>query len=423
MDWKKRLEINVPYEDLVAKIKAAYNKYKKAIQLEGFRKGKVPLDLIKKVYGTKIEREAAEESMSEYLEQAIDDHQIKFHDLLKVDSVDFNKKDGLSFKATIHVEPDIELTHYKKLQTEKEVYQVTDEDVTKAIENLREQHATMSDVEGEAQPGHYLVADLQETDATGHPLIGNKYENRYFQLQSGNIDDNNITNQLLGIKTGESRQVSITETQNDKSSIKYYTVTVKEIKQKSLPDIDDEFAKDVGDFENLQTLKDQIFQKLNDNAQMNYEQKLNNNLISEVIKNNPFELPDFLIESYLNAFIKNLKSHNQQQNVDELEIRQKYRADAIWNLKWRLIRNKIAELENISVDEKDVDEFIEHLAANAGEDSAKIRRDYRDQQQRDRLRLELLEQKVIDFLKEHSKIKEIKVTYQDMQKQSEMVEQ
>ncbi|MCU0645098.1 MAG: hypothetical protein MUC94_12655 [bacterium] len=166
--WERIVEVTVPNEELVPKFNETYATYKKSLQLEGFRKGKVPVDLIKKLFGTKIEKEVAEKSIPDFLEEVVKQHRVK--------------EAGLSFKAIIKIEPEVILDKYKDLKIEREIYQISDEDLNEAIDHLREQHATMTTIDGEAQRGHYIVADIQQVDLSGVPLVGNKYENRYFQL-------------------------------------------------------------------------------------------------------------------------------------------------------------------------------------------------------------------------------------------------
>jgi trigger factor len=419
-EYEKQIEVNVPYENLKPKFEDSYNKYKKTIQLEGFRKGKVPMSLIKKVFGAKIEQEVAENSVSDYLQDIIEEHKIKFHNLEKVESLEFNIEEGLKFKAIVKVEPEIFLKKYKGLTVEKEIYEVTDDDINLSLKNLRERHATMNNIENEAQEGHYIVADLQKTDGAGLPLIGEKFENRYFQIGGDNVDEN-IKNQLLGVKAGDKRQISLPSPENEESKEEFYSVEVKEVKEKIIPELDDDFAKDVGDYDNLDQLKEMIRDNIKKQSQAGDKQKFHNELIDQVIKSNPIDLPDFMIEDFLSAFVKNMKN-GQQENVDEKELQERYRADAVWNLKWIHIRDKISEIEEIKIEDSDVDNHIKNLVENAGDEAIKVRKFYRDKKNRERITRELFDQKVVDFITENSKIKEKTVNYEKLKKAQELIQ-
>ncbi len=421
--WEKIVEVTVPYEEMKPKFDEAYVTYRKNIQLEGFRKGKVPVDLIKKVFGAKIEHEVAENSVSDYLETAVKENNVKIFDISKLETVSFERDTGLQFKAVVKIQPEVEVQKYTDLEVEKEIYQVSDDDIKEVVDNLREQQATMTDIDGEAQRGHYVVADVQQTDSTGVPLVGQKYENRYFQLDGTQVEDI-FVEQLLGVKPGETRRITLPAQNPDPESREeqkdYFTLSIKEVKEKNLPEIDDELAKDIGEYETLQQLKDSILENLEKQAEENTKQSLSNRIMDEAVKNNPVELPDYVIENFLDAFIEKMKKDNREK-IDEQELREKYRADAIWNLKWIMIKDKISEAENINVDDKEINEYIEDLAKNAGKNATLVRSRYRDANNREQVMHRIQEKKVIDLLLNHAKVTDKIVTYQDRQKAQELI--
>ena len=325
------------------------------------------------------------------------------------------------FKAIVRVEPEIFLKKYKALTIEKEIYKVTDDDINLALENLREKHATMNNIDSEAQQGNYIVADLQKTDSAGHPLIGEKYENHYFQLSGDNVNEN-ISKQLLGVKSGDIRQISVPSSQTEQNGEEFFSVEVKEVKEKILPELDDEFAKDLGDYENLLSLKDTIRVNIEKQTQAGTKEKFHKEIVDQVIKNNPIDLPDFLVDDFLNAFVENINAENKQ-NLDNKDIKEEYRADAVWNLKWILLRDKISEIEEIKVEEQDVDIYIEQMVKNAGKEAAKVRKFYKINKNRARARRELSDQKVMDFIAENAKIKEKIVTHKELIKRQQLIQQ
>ncbi|NOZ61157.1 MAG: trigger factor [Calditrichaeota bacterium] len=419
--FQKKVEVKVPYEELSDKIDAKYQQYKKTVQLEGFRRGKVPLSLLKKVYGKQIETETAEDAIPEFLQKAIDQEKIKYYDMVSINDVAFSAEEGLSFAAIVKVEPDIELRQYKDLELEKIVYQVSDEDVEEALENIREQYATMNNVEDGAQAGHFIIADLQKTDALGHPLVGEKFDNRYLQLQTDNEDDE-VVKQLLGVKPGEMRQIALSKKESEEGAEEqdYFSVSVKEIKEKKLPELDDDFAKDVGE-DSLEDLKKTLRERLENNAVERDNENFQEVVIDKIIKNNPIDIPEFMVEGYLDALIKNFKERNQEQ-FDEQEIRQNYRAEAVRNLKWMMIRDKIIELEDIKVEDSEIDDHIEDLAKKAGKDAPQVRREYRSDKMRRQLKQEIFHKKTLDVIINNAKVVEKSMTREDLIKQSEITE-
>ncbi|UCE04382.1 MAG: trigger factor [bacterium] len=421
--WERIVEVTVPYEEMTPRFNEAYLTYKKKIHLEGFRKGKVPVDLIKKVFGVKIEKEVAENSVSDYLKEAVKEKEVKLYDISKLESVNYDRTNGLQFKAVIKIQPDVAVEKYKNLDVEKEIYQVTDDDIREAIENLREQNATMTNIEGEAQRGHYIVADIQKTDSAGLPIIGEKHENQYFQL-SGEGANESFVEQLIGVKPGDTRRIILPITNPDANSEdeqnEYYSIAVKEVKEKMLPEVDDDLAIDIGNYKNLEELKEAIRKDLEKQAEENTKQNLSNRIMDEVLKTNPIELPDYMIENFLDAFIENVKKENREK-IDEQELRERYRTDAIWSLKWIMIKDKILEIENINIDEKEVIDYIEDVAKAAGKNAALIRTKYRDSKKREQLMHKIQERKVVDLLLDHAKITDKIVTYRDRQKAKDLI--
>jgi len=421
--WERVIEITVPYQEMAHHFDKAYVTYKKKIQLEGFRKGKVPISLIKQMFGLKIEQETAENVAVEYLEEAAKQEHLRLFDISKLDTIDYSREKGLHLKAVVKIQPEIELTKYKGLEVENEIYQVTDDDIRETIERLREQQATMVDIEDEAKRGHYIVADIQETNETGVPIVGQKYENRYFQLESTDPDDQ-FVEQLIGVKPGETRNISIVEPSadpdSDKPEVKYFSIAVKEVKEKVLPEIDDEFARDVGDYQNLDELKASIRQELEQQAAENSKQNLSHRVMDEAIKSNPVELPDYMIDNFLDRFVKNARQ-NGGEAMDEQELRDRYRADAIWNLKWVMIKDKIMEMENIEVSDKEVMDYIEDLAKKAGKNATMVRSNYRDPKKREQIKLKIEEDKVVDLLIENAQLVDKVVTYQDQKRAEELI--
>ncbi|MFZ5515437.1 MAG: trigger factor [Candidatus Zhuqueibacterota bacterium] len=419
--WEKVIDVTVPYSELLPKIESSYQDYKKSIQLEGFRKGKVPLDLIKKIFGAKIEKETAESSIQDFLKQAIQDKAIKVYDIVKIDPVDFNQETGLHFGATVQLEPEVNLVQFKNLEIEKENYLVTDDDVDAVLKDIQEEHAVMNDVKTEAMKGHFIVADLQQTDASGIPLVGRKFENRYLRLLDEN-NENAITEQLVGVKIGDTRQIRVPSSKGEEgpTAEEYFAVTVKEIKEKILPEIDDQLAKASGQFESLDVMKKDIRENLVRQFEVRAMQQVNNSIRDKIVKTNPIDLPDYMIENFLTGFVEDLKKDNRTK-MDDQDLREQYRADAIWNLKWLLFRDKIMEAENIHIDDAEVDNYIESFALKAGREAAMVRSNFRKAETRKRLKQDLLEKKIIDFLRDNARITEKTITLKESEKASDII--
>lgn len=411
------IEVEVSPEELEPYFEPFYRKYQKNIRLEGFRKGKVPLSLIKRIYGDEIRMNVLDEVVQDIFKEIRDRENLKPVAPAKLEDISYEPETGLRFKAVVEVVPDFELKHYKGVPVERETYEIGEEDVEEALQGVREQMAVMQPVEEEARQDHYVLADFQEIDVSGIPVIGKKYEDRFFQLNSNN-SNKELSEQLIGVKPGETRRVqlsSLPEDASDEKKIEIYNVKIKEIKEKKLPELDDELAKDYGEFEDLEALKAELRENLRKRTEAESRRRLRHGIIDEILKRNSFDLPEPMVNNYLDALVENAKKE-VKGNFDEQAMRENYRADAIWNLKWELIKEKIVDLEKISVTDEDKRNYISRKAAERGVDEESLWNKIKNIEAQNRFTEEVLENKVLDFLEENAKIKDRKITRKDIEK-------
>jgi trigger factor len=415
------IEVEVSPEELELHFEPLYRKYQRNIRLQGFRKGKVPIGLIKKVYGDEIRKSAIDEVVEKVYKEIRDSEDLKPVAPAKLEDINYEPEKGLQFRAVVEVAPDFELKHYKGISVEREVYEIGEEDIEEALHDVREQMAVMQPVEGEAKEDHYILADFQEIDVSGIPVIGRKFEDRFFQL-SGNNSNKDITEQLIGVKPGETRRVQLSSWLEDGSNDKkteIFNVKVKEVKEKLLPDLDDELAKDFGEYENLEALKAEISKDLQKRTEADSKRRLRQGIIDEILKKNPFDLPESMINNYLDVLVENAKKEIKD-NFDEQVIREKYRVNAIWNLKWELIKEKIEKLEEISVTEEDKKDYIRRIAEQRGVDEKPLWNSLKSKEAQVRITGDVLEDKVLDFLEKNAKIKDRKITREDLEKSKQL---
>jgi len=419
--WTRRIEVSVRPSEVAPKVEQVYREYQKGINLEGFRKGKVPRGLLKKLYGKEIEAEAIDQLVPELYRQALEREGIQPVAPGKIEGVHYDEERGLTFTATVDVEPEIEPRDYIGLRVEREVYEMDDEDVAGALEAMREGQAVIKTVEGEAQPGHFVVGDLQQLDASGLPIIGHRYPDRMIEVGT---DDRvgEMGRQLVGVRAGEKRPVRLTPRRGPSAQEElWYQVTVKEVKERILPALDDELAKDVGDFENLEALRAHIRKELEARAEREADRRLLNRLAEEVVQRNPFELPPSMVEHYLDRLVEQAKE-GAKEKIDEGALRESYRAQAIWTLKWILLRDRLAKKEALAVTPEDIEARIALMAQARKVDERRLRnRILSNEEELRRLKEDLLEEKVLNFLKDHAKIKERVVKARDRRRAAELI--
>jgi len=409
------VRFSVPSEEIQPKLDEKYKAYQQKVNLEGFRKGKVPKQLLKKMYSKAINGEVFEPYLNEAWEKVFKEDAFDVLGTPQVENINFDAKKGLTFNIVFDTNPEIELKGYDGLAVERVTFEVTDEQVEQTLKSFQERNAMLYSIDGEAQKGHILEVDLQEVDRTGVPIIGEKQKNSQLWL----TDDNPATEQLLGVKAGEERKVRIVsnepkseiiEEQNHESVREVnYLVKVLSVKERKLPELDDEFAKDMGAYETLQDLQNDIENNLKSRAETEGKTLFRRALADEFIKLNDFQAPPSMVEHYLNEMVKDFKEQNKgKSDFNEQEIRGYYKASAIRNIKWYLLQKKLTEVEDIRVTDEEIEEKIKEIEAsddNGAERAKKIRK---DSQERASLADMMLEDKIYDFLASKAQIQDVK---------------
>ena len=257
--YQRRVEIEVPYNEVEPHLEKAFRTYQKKIHLDGFRKGKVPMTLIRKKFGEAIQAEVADDLIQTFFKKAIQEENLAVVSMGSVKEMSFENGKPFTFTVEVEVEPEVDLKDYKGIKVEKEVYKVKKEDVQQTIEAIREQKAELKPMEDGAREGHIVAGDVQALDASGIPIIGKKWENWAVELGKPPIGDQ-VKDQLAGVKEGEERRFEIAQTEqsNDgqvRNHVDYYSVKVSSVQERILPAWDNEFAKANGDFETITDLE------------------------------------------------------------------------------------------------------------------------------------------------------------------------
>lgn len=415
---QKEIFISVPMDELKPEFEKAYQEYQKDVALDGFRKGKVPLSLLKKLLGKKIRQEVAAKLVEEYLGRYIEENRLNVVPPSELNDFKYDEVSGLSFKAVVEVEPELALTKIQDFEFEKEIIEVDDTTVDHSLENLREEHGVMTVIETESQVNDYVLVDFQKIDSTGIPLVGDKIEGHFFQLNLEKGEElKTLSEQLIGAKTGEKRHVVLKDigAEADEPQTVHYEVTVREVKNKTLPNLDDEFAKDVGNYQSMDELKAAMRKRLEHQTKQFWQNNFQRGVMDELVKANPIELSEKLIDFHLDFFVESYKKEMKKGDppLDEAKFREEYRTDAIWNLKWRMIRDKIKVTQNVTVEESDYETFYNEMAVLYNTDIDRVRNRYLKPKIKDELTMKLMEQKVLDWVVAHSKITEVRKSYNE----------
>ena len=404
----REIEIELSAEDLAKIEQKVIKNIQKRADVPGFRKGRVPVALVKKRYADVIQGEVLDKAMSQYYSKALTEADVKPIAQGKITDVDFeDMAKGLKFKIEIEVEPEIELKKYKGLSIEKTLTKADADMVSAALLDIQKHFATVKTAEI-VEEGYHVKFTAQELGEGDMPIVGRKYDDIQSEIGSGDFDEE-LEKQLIGLKAGEDavvRKVSAAPGADGAPTTESYRIEIHSIEERELPPLNNDLVKNLDDDE-LKTLA-QLKKRLKENIQADLdrrsEQEVNTRIIEELLKENPFEVPEAMINNYLENVLEDFRRRSQGQNFDEEMIRQRFRTDAIHNIRWYLLKQRIEEVESITVPDEKVFERIDSV--NMGDDEkAKLKK---DASVLNRLREEMMEDTVLSYLKDNAKIKEIK---------------
>jgi len=412
---KKELKITVPADQIKDIREEQIKVVQKEAEISGFRKGRAPKHMVQKLYAATIDRYTIDEALEVGFHEGIKESNVVPFGQPLVKNFNYDEKNNLLMEVEVETYPEIELKKYKGLKIEKIIYNINDEDVDDQIELIRKQKATIIPIEEKAQEGHYITIDMQELDDSGMPLVGKKYNDIRIELGKGSFD-NDIEEQLLGAKLNEEIIVEKRYPQGrsgGKGSKKYerFKVFVKRIEQEELPELNDEFVTALNiNINSVDELKRRVKEQLEFDWGQRSEQHFYNQLAHELLQENPFEVPESMVSVYLDQIVADIGKRDK--TIDIEDVRRNYRVDALFNIKWFHLKQKIAEVEKIKVEEKDYTEYLQKIEDN------RLRNRYRKEKElKKRIQNDLFERKIFDFLVANS---EVSVKEQAIKKRKEL---
>ena len=407
--WKRSLNVDVPADGFKSQEEKAILEFQKKVHVDGFRKGKVPLNLIRQRFSGEMKDDVSEKLAIHFLRIALEEKNLFPIATPVIRKLDYAEGVSLHFSAEMEVEPDVQVADYKGLKLEKEIVKITKEDVRDTIQAMREERATRKSVETGAASGHIVEGDIQALESTGIPVIGQKWENRGIELGVSTFGKI-VEGQLQGIKAGEERRFRVIEpVQGADGTVreqeKHYSIKVKSVSEKVLPELADDFAKAAGNFESVIKMEEGIQKYLESRRDEEAEKQLEDRIASEVVRRNDIELPPSMIENALSALFED-QQRRSERRVDPGEFRKVYLPVVQRSLKWDLLWHKIAEVESLAVAESEAEQAIQNFIQASPKDEKRVRALYKDAKRMHDLKDRLLNEKVMALIKQHAKIKE-----------------
>ncbi|MFC1481540.1 trigger factor [Candidatus Neomarinimicrobiota bacterium] len=414
--FTRRIEVSIPWEDLIEKYQAFTKKFSKKVNLPGYRKGKVPAAIIKKQYGHALDYEFTEEVLQQFYLQAIAEHKLFPINAGDIEKVHFHEGEPLNFTASFEVEPEVQLPNYTKgMKFKQIIFERDDEDVDYALKDIQQRHSQLKTIDGGAEEGHFLMADLQELDESGLPIIGNKIENQYIQLSGdGPFGGDNLKN-LLGAQIDDTRRITLP---GEGGTTRLYDVTIRQVTEQILPDLDDAFADEVEpDAETMDDLRRILGERIDKSFERESNNKLTRDIADYFIEGSDLEMPTSMYNNYIDNLIDDMiKQGYDEKSIDREMVEEEHKASIIWNIKWYLLRKAILAAEDISVTDEDVDGRIKEMTEQDGAQAQQIKNYYRRPENKRSLREDIITDKLMDRLKELSKIKVVNKPSSEMRK-------
>lgn len=418
-----KFEVRVEATKFNEALNKAYKKNVNRFNVPGFRKGKVPMAMVKKYYGVEVLYDDAINSLidSTYAE-VLSENDIKPVDYPQIDIVEVGEGKDLVYTAKVTVYPEVELGEYKGVEVKKPVYNVEDEEIEKQVKAMAEKNARVeTKEEGTVEEGNIAVIDFKGfvDDVAFEGGEGKDYS---LEIGSHTFIDN-FEEQLVGLKVGENKEVIVTfpenygkEELNGKEA--KFEVTVKEIKTKELPNLDDEFAKEVSEFDTIAELKEDIKAKLEKSNAEKEKREFEEAVVRTVVENAKIDLPEVMVDRELENMMKDLENKLKYQGLtleqyyaftgsNEESMKSYMRDGALNKVKTELVLEKVSKTENIDVTEEEIKTKAMEIAKmySGGNEEEKMA-EMIMQSQGALLKTDIINEKTVNFLIENCKVSE-----------------
>ncbi|NOY53398.1 MAG: trigger factor [Deltaproteobacteria bacterium] len=410
---KKELTVEVSADEISTVLEKSYRTFQKKVKLPGFRAGKVPIRMVRQRFGRDVEEDLVQRLLPSYFDKAVTKAKIQPVDLPVIRSVHLKEGDPFHFEATVYVLPEFDVRDYLGIPVPDRKVEEADGVVKRVLETMRDGHAELSSYEDEthaAAKGDVVEADFEGT-IDGEPFPGGKVENHLLELGTGKMIPG-FEEGIIGMKKGEEKELTLTFPEDygeEKISGKeaVFKIAVKDIKEKRLPELDDEFAKDMGEeFETLDELKEKIREKYREQEEMKRKEDLRKNLKEEIIRRNPVEVPEVMVARQKHSLMERFGLLEGTSEPDlEPEKDMWLEKQALQDVTWSLISEKIAEKEGITLSEAEMEAALEEEAMKNSMTKEALLEFYNIKMGSiEPLRMGLLDEKVLDFLLENAKV-------------------
>lgn len=406
---KKKLTITVDEDHLQEHIEEAYEHLRKNAQIPGFRKGKTPRSVLEKRFGASVQAEVYQEIMRETMTKALEEKELDAITIFDVSKPEHEKGKGLVYSASVEIRPNIEIKNYKSIPVKQNKDDVTDANIEDVLKRIQESQAVMKPLEAQTPAkGQYASILIEQLDENGQS-IEKEAPQEQFHMVGHDSARKDVDQAIAKMKVGDTQDLTLEE--EGKDAKLYVRITLTGVKEKELPTLNDDFAKTVGPFENLEALKKRIEEDLRADLEERKKTGYALEILETLRKQNPTAFPETLLEQemlslkqeFFNRIVQSGQSLGDDFSVEKMQ--EEIKPEAERRVHDQILLGTIAKLEDIKVENKELEDKIHELAHMYKKPAQEMYRDLEKNNRLDTLRFQILSQKTLDFLIGQANIK------------------
>lgn len=416
---RRRIRVELPADAVSKEFFRTYENLGKRVKIRGFRPGKAPRSLLEGLYGDEVRGQVRSRLVEKSLSEIIEKQGLRVVSHPEVETDDLAEGRAFSFSAVVEVKPEIEAKQYLGLEAEKFKLSVEEEQVEQALRRLQEAHAHLKPVEDRevVDRGDFVVLDFVGS-IEGKPFSGGRAQNYGLDVGAGNALPQ-FEEAIVGLKKNGEHTISVAYPEDYYNrelagKVVEFSVTVREIKKKILPLLDDEFAKDHGECGSIDELRQKLRSRLESELHEIQVRDLKEQLLTRLIESHPFDVPAAMVDHQLRYLLERHQTRSATegsvQGPSAEQLRKELEPQAERQVRATLLIERIAELEKIAVLDEEVQARVERMARSAGEKGLTVRRIYARDDAREDLRSQMLYERTVDFLLERAKVTEKEFT-------------
>ena len=413
---KKKVSIEIPEDQVAKEVNSFYKDLGKKAKIKGFRPGKVPRNILERYFKDYVKTEVIQKLIQDTYPQALSENDLQPVSSPVIDPGGFEQGKPFQYSAVIEVKPNIPLEGYTGLKIEGKKEEVKDEEVEERLKGLQNLHANLKTI-SEArsiQAGDYVIVDY-EASINGKPLEGGKAIDFTVEVGKGQFIPA-VEEKLIGLKLEEEKEIEVSFPEDygyqkwaGKTAI--FHVKIKEIKEKILPPLDDEFAKDLGDYSSLDELRAKLKGEIEGEKELALKGQLKNQMVDQLLEATPFEVPESLVEEQAKVLVSDTKLRLAAQgvafkdlNVSEEKLQEDYRAIAQKQVRTFLVLEKIADREKISATDEEVEDHLKEISEKTHQKLDVVKRYYEKNGLLPEVKAGIIREKILNFLLEKANV-------------------